>query len=323
MDKLIFKKISGQPLSKEEKQIFFDWLEADKKNRRAYMQLKLSFLQKNKQEVANTKEVVWKEIERSAKKNNLQEKWPYLRWAASIFLILTLGWAIFYNIDYLIPDKEIAAINFVEKVSPQGQKLTVSLPDGSKVKLNSGSRLRSPEVFQSERRVYIEGEAFFEVTKSEMPFIVEAGDVEVSVLGTSFNVNTSSTNEISVAVATGKVLVSAKTSDFQIHRDLVPGEMVLYKEGKPLLELSNYDSEEILGWKDNLLVFKEDTFSDVLKDLNDWYGVTFIVDEQINFDETYNGTFINPTLEVVMESLAHLYSFKFQIHEKQVNISKK
>ena len=99
--------------------------------------------------------------------------------------------------------------------------------------------------------------------------------------------------------------------------------MVLYKEGKPLLELSNYDSEEILGWKDNLLVFKEDTFSDVLKDLNDWYGVTFIVDEQINFDETYNGTFINPTLEVVMESLAHLYSFKFQIHEKQVNISKK
>ena len=324
MDKIIFKKISGETLSRDEQNALEQWLVADSKNRKTYFQLKMAYQSKNKDDFIQTKKELWKELSHSmSSKSQKSYRKVVLRWAASILLMGAIGSLIYYYpMRQGNQTTQESIINLTERSTIRGQKRTITLPDGTRVKLNSGSKLISPDLFETERRVKIEGEAFFEVTKSTIPFIVEAGGIEVRVLGTSFNVNTYITNKISVAVATGKVNVSANTMDLAIQKDLLPGQQVTYEYGEPVLEVSNYDVQAVLGWKDNILVFKESKFNDVIKDLNNWYGVTFIIDDEIDFDETFNGTYINPVLPEVMESLAHLYSFKYEINDKQVNIRK-
>ncbi|XOV91584.1 MAG: FecR family protein [Bacteroidota bacterium] len=322
MDKIIFKKLSGESLSREEIDTLEQWLVADSKNRKTYFQLRMAYQTRDKSEITESKNELWKELSQSmSAKDQTSNKKVLLRWAASIILMVAIGSMIYYysgTQDNQLTQETI--INLTERSTNRGQKRSITLPDGTKVKLNSKSKLICPDLFETERRVKIEGEAFFEVTKSTMPFIVEAGDIEVRVLGTSFNVNTYPTNKISVAVATGKVNVAANTKDLAIQKDLLPGQQVTYKYGEPMLEVSDYDVQAVLGWKDNLLVFKESNFVDVIKDLNNWYGVTFIIDDEIDFDKTFNGAYINPALPEVMESLAHLYSFKYEINDEQVNI---
>src|SRR5690606_29105984 len=90
-----------------------------------------------------------------------------------------------------------------------GQKSTITLSDGTTIKLNSGSRLRYPEAFdEGLREVHLEGEAFFDVARNEhSPFVVRTKSVTTRVLGTSFNIEAFPDEQISVTVATGKVEV--------------------------------------------------------------------------------------------------------------------
>lgn len=324
MDKLIFKKLSGEALSDRENKILSEWIDSDLNNKKTYFQLKMAFLKSDPVKINELKEAMWKDLERNTGHKKAHQKFYFLKWAASILLIISLGASIYlFNEHQNTEISEDIKINYIEKVTPKGQKLTVTLSDGSRVKLNARSRLISPDRFMEERWVQVEGEAFFEITKSSKPFIVKVGDLEVRVLGTSFNINAYASDQVSIAVATGKVSVSTKANDFIIKRDLIPGEQAVYKVGEPILEVSEYKKDEVFGWKDNLLVFKDNTFPEVTKDLNNWYNVTFILDDKISFEETFNGTFVNPSLTEVMESLAHLYSFNYKIDGKQVSISNK
>ncbi len=320
MDKLIYKKLSGESLTRREHETLTDWINASPENKKVFFQLRIAFMNNNPNKIGKMKDKLWEDL--NPVQHQGTTRFLFLKWAASILVVLFLGVSV-----YLMTDKKYTQTNtsnevkYFEKVCVKGQKLTITLPDGSKVKLNAGSKLSSPEKYVDERVVEITGEAFFEVTKSELPFIVKVGDVNVKVLGTSFNVDAYTSNQVIVAVASGKVSVTANTSDFKIDKDLVPGEQALYRAGEPMLEVSRFDTDEVLGWKDNLLVFKNSSFAEVTRDLNNWYDVTFIIDDQISLNEKFNGGFVNPTLEEVMESLAHLYSFKYEIDGKQISIS--
>ena len=130
---------------------------------------------------------------------------PYMKVAASIAL------AVVVISTYLLwqGTGQPNGLAMLEKTTQHGQKSTVVLEDGTKISLNSGSRLTYPAQFDKDsREVVLEGEAFFEVTRNtEKPFIVRSGDLVTTVLGTSFNIKAFPTENIAVTVATGKVRV--------------------------------------------------------------------------------------------------------------------
>jgi len=134
------------------------------------------------------------------------------RWAAAVAALLVLSGAMFYL--WMSHPSETAVV-YQEIIVPLGSRSKVVLPDGSQVNLNAGSTLRYPTVFGVERRdLWLDGEGFFEVSKSSKPFVVHSGDVQIKALGTSFNVRAySSEKVIETTLVSGKIEVTGNNRE--------------------------------------------------------------------------------------------------------------
>jgi transmembrane sensor len=222
-------------------------------------------------------------------------------------------------------EASLPIITKIEKHALRGQKLTLSLPDGSQVKLNSGSRLITPEVFHEDiRKVFLEGEAFFEIAEdSSWPFVVETMDMGVQVLGTSFNVRSyPDEGNVSVAVLTGKVMVSDR-SDNNLENQIVllPKEMLDYSvEEKRFIEKRQFDPGLVLGWKDQQLVFRDEKIKNILTTLSRWYDVEFDITSILDQEREFTVNFNNPTLKEVMESISYSFQFDYRITKDKIFI---
>ncbi|HAT92992.1 FecR family protein [Sphingobacterium sp. UBA7038] len=162
----------------------------------------------------------------------------------------------------------------LELATPLGGIYQVTLPDGTKVWLNAGSSLKYPMSFaKNERRVRLEGEAFFEVTKdSARPFKVLSKGQEIEVLGTAFNVNSYPDNTvIKTTLVNGKVKLSNhKRYSEAIY--LLPGQQSTNtNNGK--IQLANVDTAPFTAWKEGLFYFDETPLSDALQQIGRWYNV--------------------------------------------------
>ncbi|WP_333626293.1 FecR domain-containing protein [Sphingobacterium siyangense] len=162
----------------------------------------------------------------------------------------------------------------LELATPLGGIYQITLPDGTKVWLNAGSSLKYPMSFaKNERRVRLEGEAFFEVTKdSARPFKVLSKGQEIEVLGTAFNVNAYPDNTaIKTTLVNGKVKLSNdKRYSEAIY--LLPGQQSTNtNNGK--IQLANVDTAPFTAWKEGLFYFDETPLSDALQQIGRWYNV--------------------------------------------------
>lgn len=152
------------------------------------------------------------------------------------------------------------------------------LADGTQVWLNSDSELRFPVDFVGdERRVYLRGEAYFQVAKNaEKPFRVEASEMVVEALGTSFDVNSYRDGELLFAtLVEGSVKVSHRGSGNECV--LSPGEQAVCSAG--LLNIVDVNINDVIGWKDGRFVFSNMTLEEISGQLERWYDV------QINFQD--------------------------------------
>ena len=202
-------------------------------------------------------------------------------------------------------------------MSLPGQKITTSLPDGTIVKLNADSKLTVPETFSTDRReVSLHGEAFFDVARDESrPFIIHTKDIDVEVLGTSFNVRSYLNEEPSiVAVATGKVGVSGEDK----RETLTRGEKVVYTPSTGSMIKGLLDEEEEFGWKENILLFDRQTLPEVIQKLSRWYGVEFLQHEGIQVEKKFSGRYKDPSLRGVLEGLSYVYGFEYEIDGQKV-----
>ncbi|WP_293953457.1 MULTISPECIES: FecR family protein [unclassified Sphingobacterium] len=162
----------------------------------------------------------------------------------------------------------------LELATPLGGIYQITLPDGTKVWLNAGSSLKYPMSFaKNERRVSLEGEAFFEVTKdSARPFKVLSKGQEIEVLGTAFNVNAYPDNTaIKTTLVNGKVKLSNdKRYSEAIY--LLPGQQSTNtNNGK--IQLANVDTAPFTAWKEGLFYFDETPLADALQQIGRWYNV--------------------------------------------------
>lgn len=174
-------------------------------------------------------------------------------------------------------------------IVPQGQRVQLSLSDGTKVWLNAKTKMEYPQSFKmtSQRIVKVDGEAYFEVSKNkEKPFIVKTAKGDVEVLGTKFYINAYTETEIfETALIEGKVKVRTANED-----------MMLYPEDKAVLQngvitRKHIDDMESYRWRDGLYCFKDLSFDDVLKQFEIYYDVRFVKENQQIANPKLNGKF--------------------------------
>ena len=252
----------------------------------------------------------------------------WIKYAAVVVLVLVS--AILYNQNWLISNQSQSdeeAIQMLTKESPEGSKLTTVLGDGSKVKLNAGSKIIYPKKFSDTLRlVYLIGEAYFEVESDPAkPFRVKSGKVNTEVLGTSFNVRAYPDNsKISVAVAEGKVKVTnADAFTIKFEHTLLPFQESEINIKNNQVVKRELQDDVIFAWTSWKLIFKEEPLSSMLKKLERWYGVDFELIGDIETSVTYSGSFDNDPLKVVLEALASQDELDYKIQGRKVLITSK
>lgn len=244
--------------------------------------------------------------------------------AAAVLAGIVVTYALL-NLKVGFGDFKKDQIAVIEKICPAGQKSTITLTDGTRIKLNANSKLTFPETFSADsREVELVGEAFFEVTRDpSRPFTITTGDLKTRVLGTSFNIMAyPACNKIKVAVATGKVSVKSFDENEQKNEvTLLPNEMALYSKISHELSLKSFDQEEELAWKDGILIFKNQNINGITAELAKWYGVSFVLDKKLNIDKDYTGRFDNKSLDEVLTGMSFVFDFEFKIDNKVVTIN--
>ncbi len=242
-----------------------------------------------------------------------------LRYAAAIAAVLVLGLALWGFIDnYLRLDQ--LSHQFTEIYTLPGQKTNVTLPDGSKVWLNSASMLKYPTDFNTrEREVVLTGEAFFDVHKDKSKrFRVKCGGLNVDVYGTSFNVKNYPDEYIQeVTVAEGIVGITSNSKEI---KQITKGEQAtLNKEsGEVIFDKENADV--VAAWKNNELIFRNTPIEEVIKALESWYGVKISIDNQMVGGHNYTFKIKTESFKDVLEMMQVMTPFEFKINGEDVEI---
>lgn len=271
--------------------------------------------------------------------------------AAMVLVIIMSGLAgIYFGYDQYPADEATAdsqpEVVFKQSTLANGQTASLQFGDGSVIKLNGGSTLRYPETFAEDRReVYLEGEAFFSIARDETrPFIVHAGNTTTRVLGTSFNIRAyGEDSELQVVVAEGKVAVTqsdiftgqnltALEGASDIQADALPeqGEIVYlerdqwmtYHTAGQILEKGEGNIQEMIAWKDRILVFCNKSFGQVAEMLERWYGVDIIIEDPVLKSYILEGEHHDVSLEEVLKSIQFVMDFDYSINGNEILIDK-
>ena len=221
---------------------------------------------------------------------------------------ITLGGSYFYYQSSL--EKELMAMQTI--TVPAGQRINITLVDGTNVWLNARTSLSYPVKFgKNNRQVVLDGEAYFDVTKDKSkPFIVQTNNYNVEVLGTQFDVNAySETGEFETTLMSGSVKV-ASASDSTQKITLKPNNKVFLQDGK--LHVTAVDDYNPYRWKEGLICFKNETFTSIMKDFEKYYGLTIQVKNKNVFKYVYTGKFrqtdgIDYALRVLQKDIKFTY----------------
>jgi ferric-dicitrate binding protein FerR (iron transport regulator) len=239
--------------------------------------------------------------------------------------ILVMAFALAIVANLLLPKApaEIAeiAVIYEEHYASPGVKSNLTLQDGSKVILNSGSTLRYVKNFESHQRVLeLEGEGYFEVAKDpDRPFMVKTGSVTTTALGTSFNIKAYKNEPLDIFLLTGLVSVQVEMEEPQ-SVNLEKGEALQVNWDTKAVRKSRFDEKKLMAWTHKTIVFDHTPMAEVTRVLENWYGVKVHYKNQPQKDLELSGWFHDQTLRNVLEGLSYSARFDFEIDKDQVTI---
>jgi len=217
-----------------------------------------------------------------------------------------------------------------EVVIPYGKKTELLLADGTKVWLNAGSRLAFPSKFtKNTREIYLEGEACFRVAKNEnQPFIVKAGNLDVKVLGTHFNVSAYSKDAtIETVLLEGSVALE-KPKAFGLGKSevvLKPNQKASFKKEESEITVTDEaDVDLYVAWTYGWLKYERESLWSVLRKVERYYNVEIQLPASYPGDDKITGKLdLKESLNAVMVVLADASGFEYRISENKVFIEKK
>ena len=208
-------------------------------------------------------------------------------------------------------------------VVPYGKRTNLTLADGSEVWLNSGTQLDFPSEFRGRtREIHVDGEIYIDVAPNQqIPFIVHAQDMQIRVLGTSFNISAYRDDiKKTIVLVEGKVKVERGETQLA---ELLPNEKIDVTENKVLKETVN--TSEYISWKKGILEFNGTPMSEILKKIGRYYNVQFEETTAVKLnDQTFSGKlFLSNNLDSVMASVSILSSTTYSRENNKIIIGEK
>ena len=254
------------------------------------------------------KESIWLEKQKTAQRKITIYVWG-LRIAAVLVVALVIS-----NIFFLSnPEQNNLVAQLQTITTPMGAKSKIVLPDSSIVWLNSGSTLSFPQQFGENRPVTLVGEAYFEVSKNEKPFVVSTQYGDVKVKGTSFNVKAyTDDNAFETTLEEGVVAFKVKNTENEVI--LQPGEQI-EKTAKGF-KVKQVETKYFTSWKDGKLLFNKEPFPDFIKKLERWYNVKIEYSDPELDKLWYTGTIEMETISEVMEMISKAAPVKYNFNNK-------
>ncbi len=291
------------------------------------------------------------EFERSVPVRKKSRGW----WISSVAaFIIVLAFA-FYLINVRssgsVDETQIVQTEKNEISTRNGSRSKITLPDGSQVWLNAGSKLGYSKAFGTgSRQVDLSGEAYFDVVhNADLPFIIHTQQVEIRVLGTAFNVKSypgdkqTETSlvrgkvEIRILNRPGETIILKPTEKLVVKNDgiqeTVEENMWRNRDEKktvPLYALdkmthSKSDTSVVIetAWVDNMLAFENEAFDDLASKMKRWYGLDFHFRDESLTKQRFSGSFTNETVQQALEALSITSGgFHFRIQNNVVEVFK-
>ena len=242
----------------------------------------------------------------------------WMKYAAMIAVILVIGGGLGYWLYQNGNDQQMMVA-----VANEGIVKEIILPDGTKVWLNNSATLKYPREFsEKERNVYLDGEAYFEVTKNRhKPFTVQSDAMRVRVLGTTFNFKSDKNCRIAEAtLIEGEIEVKGNKEEGQII--LAPGQRAELNKNNGRLTVKQVNAKLDAVWHDNLIPFQQADIFTISKALERFYDVKIILSPDIQADKTYSGVLKRKSnIESVLKSLQNSIPIDYKIVGNNIFIS--
>lgn len=250
--------------------------------------------------------------------------------AASVILVAGLTW--------LLLNKDNNKQTVVETGAHKDSRSTMTLPDGSIVRLNAKSKVRYAEGFAKSREVYLEGEAYFEVAHNKnSPFIVHTSEADIKVLGTKFNVrNYSNEHRMEAALLTGSIELTLradtghkillKPSDkIIVKKDEDGGSAITPAASDKKVELTSINLQDSVivetSWLNDKMGFYDKPFSEIALDLERQFDVNIEFKNQAVSGYKYTGVYDEDNAEDILKILQMIKPFQYTIKDKQITIN--
>ncbi len=244
-----------------------------------------------------------------------------LRYAA-VWAALLMGAGFFALYRYGGRSHNMTAQVFQEKRNQMGERAVIRLNDGSVIYLGSDSKLEYPESFKgASREIVLTGEAFFEIAEDPAhPFVVRTGNIQTTVLGTSFKIHAFVGSPLSVAVATGKVRVDQKDGDkLKQMAVLTPGNELEWDQHQ--VKLNTVEVADVEGWQKGRLVFNNKTLKEIAMELERSYNVKIsFKKQQIQTERLTVTLFVSSPLSRTLETLAAGSNFRYSTDNRNIII---
>ncbi|SIN71069.1 FecR family protein [Chitinophaga niabensis] len=225
------------------------------------------------------------------------------------------------QLHYKANDPNATTVSFNTLATPRGGQYSVTLPDGSKVWLNSASSLRFPTAFTGlERKVELTGEAYFEVAKNaKQPFKVALEDkTTIEVLGTHFNVNAYKDEPaISTTLLEGAVRLTKGKERVTIK----PGERAQLQEGGTKFVIDRPDVERVVAWKNGFFQFDGDNITMIMKQLSRWYDIEPVYAGSMSMKDYSGYISRNSNISEVLKMLELTNEIKCKVEGRKVTVS--
>lgn len=312
MDEKWDKYFFGE-LTEEEKRELFQKLEKDETMKREFAEMQnivgLSGLLPREDDSLKGERNLEALMNCQEKKLKRKRVIQVIRYTASAAAMIALTWMLAW---YMLVGS--GTPSFTEITVPKGQRVHLTLPDGSEAWLSSLSTLKWPSVFSSDARtVELNGEGFFIVTKdASRPFTVQTKKYDVRVLGTEFNVYAYSNSEkFETDLLSGKVRVSSNDDPKEIV-NLLPNEKVSLVDGKLIKSSSSFGGKQYR--EQGIYDFEELTLGEVLERLEQWYDISFTVDDPSLMSKIISGKFRqSDQIETILKAISRADLFEYKI----------
>lgn len=322
---LCIKSVSGN-INTDEDRLLKEWLLQSNENQNKFDEIKNMWMETGSLKIPEMpdKEMEWNKLQENIKQDHTDKSvslllrkiksyfdfsfYPRLQPALLGLLLLI---TVFVTVFIFMNQKQKVS-DYKTIVTQNSETKKIELQDGSIVHLNNGSRIEVPSNYnENERKVKLEGEAFFEVVKNSKPFIITTENAQIEVLGTKFNVWTREA-KTKIIVKEGRVNLKQKeaaTGGIELQGGFLS---TVVGNNDPAFPIP-VDADYLVGWLNKKLIFEHTKLSEIVEELERLYDKEFIINDASLNNLTLTGVFDYSNLDSTLEMICLALDLKYQV----------